>query len=267
MKNTKRKTLKTRKTRKTGGEKIKKKFEDKVELKRVIIKYCSEKDKISRYTKNYNKPTEAQKYVSNVIKTYGEPKNWDVSNITDMSHLFFDNRNFNEDISGWDVSNVTNMSNMFNRASSFNQSLEEWDVSNVTDMSNMFNGASSFNQSLKKWNVSNVTNMSNMFKYAIAFENDSYKGIASKLFSIPNQISDDMLESMFTNVSTGDNVKKKQEEPFLNELARASHVKPTLRKLQHEIVSYLVSDKHASDFTRAVEKNRKEIQDKYHSKL
>ena len=217
MKNTKRKTLKTRKTRKIGGEKIKKKFEDKVELKRVIIKYCSEKDKISRYTKNYNKPTEAQKYVSNVIKTYGEPKNWDVSNITDMSHLFFDNRNFNEDISGWDVSNVTNMSNMF--------------------------------------------------KYAIAFENDSYKGIASKLFSIPNQISDDMLESMFTNVSTGDNVKKRQEEPFLNELARASHVKPTLRKLQHEIVSYLVSDKHASDFTRAVEKNRKKIQDKYHSKL
>jgi len=109
--------------------------------------------------------------------------------------------------------------------------------------------------------------MSNMFKYAIAFENDSYKGIASKLFSIPNQISDDMLESMFTNVSTGDNVKKRQEEPFLNELARASHVKPTLRKLQHEIVSYLVSDKHASDFTRAVEKNRKKIQDKYHSKL
>ena len=41
---------------------------------------------------------------------YGNISNWDVSNVTDMSFLFFNNNSFNEDISNWDVSNVTNMS-------------------------------------------------------------------------------------------------------------------------------------------------------------
>ena len=42
---------------------------------------------------------------------------------------------FNQDIGNWDVSNVTDMSNMFFLATSFNQDIGDWDVSNVTDMS------------------------------------------------------------------------------------------------------------------------------------
>ena len=87
-------------------------------------------------------------------------ESWDVSNVTNMSKMFF-NSSFNQDISSWDISNVTDMSSMFS-CSSFNQDISSWDVSNVTDMSHMFSG-SSFNQNIGSWNVSNVTDMSHMF--------------------------------------------------------------------------------------------------------
>mgnify|MGYP002637828983 CR=1 FL=1 len=48
------------------------------------------------------------------ISTYGKIEDWDVSQITDMNHLFYGIRGFNEPIGNWDVSNVTNMSSMFN---------------------------------------------------------------------------------------------------------------------------------------------------------
>ena len=56
----------------------------------------------------------------------------DVSQVTDMSYLFFDSE-FTGDISRWDVNNVTNMSQMF-EMSQFNGDISQWDVSNVTDM-------------------------------------------------------------------------------------------------------------------------------------
>ena len=55
---------------------------------------------------------------SNAIDKYGNISTWDVSNITDMSYLFYGNTPylFNGDISNWDVSNVTDMSYMFYNA-------------------------------------------------------------------------------------------------------------------------------------------------------
>ena len=63
---------------------------------------------------------------------------------------------FNKDIGGWDVSNVTDMSYMFYH-SKFNQNISNWNVSNVTTMKYMFGRASNFNQNLNSWSVSNVT--------------------------------------------------------------------------------------------------------------
>ena len=54
--------------------------------------------------------------------------------------MFLHNAYFNgEGIENWDVSNVENMSNMFYNCWNFDgKSIKNWNVSNVKDMSNMF---------------------------------------------------------------------------------------------------------------------------------
>ena len=46
------------------------------------------------------------------MKHYGNISLWNVSNVTDMSNMFYYSE-FNGDISKWDVSNVTNMNFIF----------------------------------------------------------------------------------------------------------------------------------------------------------
>ncbi|RPA69780.1 BspA family leucine-rich repeat surface protein [Cyclobacteriaceae bacterium YHN15] len=90
--------------------------------------------------------------------------NWDVSNVTNMSRMFYLSGSFNQSIGNWDVSNVTNMSEMFYQSGDFNKpiGIGNWDVSNVTNMSGMFYN-SDINQPIGDWNVKNVTDMSEMF--------------------------------------------------------------------------------------------------------
>ena len=95
--------------------------------------------------------------------------NWDVSNVTNVSNMFREASNFNQDIGSWNISNVTNTSGMFAQATSFNQNIGSWDVGNVTDMSAMFYRATSFNQNIGNWDVANVTNMGGTFSTASSF--------------------------------------------------------------------------------------------------
>lgn len=52
-------------------------------------------------------------------KDFSGISNWDVSKVTDMSHMFEHCYVFNENISGWDVSSVKNMERMFDECNFF----------------------------------------------------------------------------------------------------------------------------------------------------
>ena len=101
---------------------------------------------------------------------YGPIASWDTSEITDMSHLFFANAGFNEDLSRWDVSNVTSLEHTFDGATSFNGDLSRWDVSNVVHLHATFRLATSFNGDLSCWDVRQVTDMRSMFEGATSFD-------------------------------------------------------------------------------------------------
>jgi len=61
----------------------------------------------------------------------------------------------NIDLTDVDASGATNMTEMFYNASNFNQDISNWDVSSVIDMSGMFY-KTSFSQNLSKWCVPNI---------------------------------------------------------------------------------------------------------------
>jgi len=103
---------------------------------------------------------------------YGNISAWDVSNVTDMSEIFYNANSFNQDIGNWDVSNVTDMSWMFYNANSFNQDIGNWDVSNVTNMYGLFYSANFFNGDIEDWDVGNVIYMAYLFHDATSFNQD-----------------------------------------------------------------------------------------------
>jgi surface protein len=130
---------------------------------------------------------------------------WDVSNVTDMSAMFYCAETFNQELNDWNVSSVTNMKHMFGLTNAFNQPLNDWDVSRVTNMHFMFVLAKSFNQPLNKWNVSNVTDMDWMFMRASSFANqDLSSWDVSKISSVKHDA--------FTSNTGGGNIEPKWKE-------------------------------------------------------
>ncbi|NDG27630.1 MAG: BspA family leucine-rich repeat surface protein, partial [Proteobacteria bacterium] len=81
---------------------------------------------------------------------------WDTSNVTNMSAMFQETYQFNEDIASWNTSNVTDMSWMFFYSENFDRAIGTWDTSKVTDMSYMFYYTGAFNQNIGSWNTANV---------------------------------------------------------------------------------------------------------------
>lgn len=105
---------------------------------------------------------------SNIV-TIPHLNEWDVSNVEDMTRMFWSSLYFNENIGDWDVSNVKIMKEMFDSALAFNHDIGNWDVSNVENMELMFNSAEVFDQDISTWDVSNVELMKGMFKNAKDF--------------------------------------------------------------------------------------------------
>ncbi len=121
---------------------------------------------------NVTSMANAFRQASSFVDEGGSIGNWDVSNVTDMTALFFGASSFNSELNNWSVFNVKNMQFMFNDATLFNGNISGWDVSNVTNMSSMFEGGQAFNQDIGNWNVGNVTEIGGMFNGAIAFNAD-----------------------------------------------------------------------------------------------
>ncbi|WP_075344006.1 BspA family leucine-rich repeat surface protein [Tenacibaculum agarivorans] len=102
----------------------------------------------------------------------------DVSEVTDMSAMFFDCVNLGVsgtlDFSGWDTSSVTTMKRMFFQVGSFTgASIGNWDVGMVTDFNSMFSNTPVFNENLNNWNVgqfvTGAIDMGSMFQGAFKF--------------------------------------------------------------------------------------------------
>ena len=127
--------------------------------------------------------------VSTATTTYGNISDWDVSQVTDMSELFYNKTTFNDDISSWNTSNVTTMAGMFDYATAFNGDISSWDVSSVTNMFRMFNQAVSFNQDIGAWDVSSITDMSIMFFRATSFNQDISSWCVTNIVSEPTEFS------------------------------------------------------------------------------
>ena len=119
------------------------------------------------------------------VSYIGNGKNFDVSNVTDMSYLFKDSSlgvdffyvNFYDPTSliGWDVSKVTNMESMFEGCARLQnpKGMRDWNVSNVKNMKNMFEGCTGLENlsGLEGWDVSKVKNMEGMFASVIRNQN------------------------------------------------------------------------------------------------
>lgn len=83
--------------------------------------------------------------------------------VTSTSNMFAGINKFNSNpVGDWDVSNVTDMSYMFYACNEFTgggmySSMPSWDVSKVTNMEGMFSHAYKFKLDLSNWCVSNIT--------------------------------------------------------------------------------------------------------------
>lgn len=124
--------------------------------------------------------------------------NWDTSKVTNMSSMFegCDNLSNISPLAHWDTSKVNIMSRMFNNCYNLSDisSLANWDTSNVTDMHLMFHDCESLSDisPLANWDTSKVTDMSSMFE-----DCDNLSNISSLANWDTSNVTD--MGSMFSN--------------------------------------------------------------------
>jgi surface protein len=149
-----------------------------------INQYINEKLIISNtsFKRKYNyfpqTKEELKDLINQLIEERGNEGDFngiDISEITDMSKLFYEMNDFNGNISNWDVSKVTDMRAMFKGCKKFNQPLDDWDVSNVTDMDWMFRECHSFNQNISNWDTAKVNKFSHYCMFACCPIEEKYK--------------------------------------------------------------------------------------------
>ena len=141
-------------------ETLKDMFEDEQDVSYVVTSKITDMSNMLVGTSRYKLVNGRPSGEIESLQVNGDISSWDVSNVTDMSRMFYDSQ-FNGNISSWD-SNVTDMDDMFNN-SQFNGDISNWDVSNVERMNKMFKG-SQFNGDISNWDVSKVKKMEEIFR-------------------------------------------------------------------------------------------------------
>lgn len=120
-------------------------------------------------------PTDCQYYCSAVNYTAhgcSLSNTWDMSNVRTMRYMFAGTTENIPDISGWDMTGeVEDVTGLFYQAINFNQDISPWDVQYVTKMDYMFSYATSFNQDIKDWIINSGASMFGIFHEATAFVN------------------------------------------------------------------------------------------------
>lgn len=103
--------------------------------------------------------------------------NWDVSNVTDMTCMFYGAGQMTEyDISNWNVSKVESMNHMFcDNFKLRTLDLSNWDVSSVKTMYCMFDDAQSLRTigDVSHWNTANLIDAGGWLNYAESFVGDN----------------------------------------------------------------------------------------------
>lgn len=130
-------------------------------------------------------------YDCNSISNIDGLKNWDTSNVKNMSYMF-DNCASLLNVDGlknWNTSNVIDMSYMFYDCDSLLNvdGLKNWNTKNVIDMTHMFDGCESLLNidNLKYWDTRNVVDMRYMFDGCYSLT--SYPDNLRELRELPNK--------------------------------------------------------------------------------
>jgi surface protein len=127
---------------------------------------------------------------------------WNLTPITNISSMFFNNTAFNQPLNNWNTTSITTATSanagLFQGTASFNQPLSNWNTANFTTFVNMFTSATRFNQNLGAWNVSGANSFGGMFESATAFNNGGSSDINNWVFSTTQNIS---FFSMFRSAS------------------------------------------------------------------
>lgn len=98
--------------------------------------------------------------------------NWNTMWVTDMSHMFYECENFNEDISDWNTGSVGTMNSMFSGCIKFDADLSRWDTKNVYDIDLMFEGCFNFKRDLSAWDTRKMSTMDKTFYGCIGMFNN-----------------------------------------------------------------------------------------------
>ena len=106
------------------------------------------------------------------IKRLGDDANLnhiDVSQITDLSDIFYCKEDFCGDISKWKTGNCKKFDSMFYCCQKFNCDLSDWDVSNGETFIGMFERCENFNSDLNYWKMDKARDISGMLRLCINF--------------------------------------------------------------------------------------------------